>query len=54
MRKYYYMDLAGIFTKVFTTDEKLENLPKYTKEITETEYKSFLNKSEKSKIPNCD
>lgn len=52
--KYYYMVLGGMFTKVFTTNEKLEILPKYTKEITETEYVSFLNKSEKSEIPNCD
>lgn len=52
--KYYYMNLGGMFTKVFTTDKKLESLPKYTKEITETEYKNFLNKSKKSEIPNCD
>lgn len=42
MKKYYYMNLGGMFTKVFSTDEKLENLPKYTKEITETEYKEFI------------
>lgn len=52
--KYYYMDLSGMFTKVFTANEKLEILPKYTKEITETEYQRFLGKTKKSEIPNYD
>jgi hypothetical protein len=44
MKKYYYMNLGGMFTTVKETTEKIENLPKYIKEITEEEYNNFINK----------
>lgn len=44
MKKYYYMNLGGMFTTVKETTEKVENLPKYVKEITEKEYNDFKNR----------
>lgn len=44
MKKYYYMNLGGMFTTIKETTEKIENLPKYVKEISEKEYKNFLNR----------
>lgn len=44
MKKYYYMNLGGMFTTVKETTEKIENLPKYVKEISEKEYNDFIDK----------
>lgn len=44
MKKYYYMNLGGMFTTVKESTEKIENLPKYVKEITEDEYNDFVSK----------
>ena len=52
MKKYYYMNLGGMFTTVKETTERIENLPKYVKEISEAEYKAFLNNS--GNVINCD
>lgn len=38
------MNLGGMFTTVKATTEKIENLPKYVKEISEKEYNDFINK----------
>jgi len=45
MKKYYYMNLGGMFTTVKETTEKIENLPKYVKEISQKEYRDFLNRN---------
>ena len=42
MKKFYYINLAATpFAKVYETDAKIENLPKYWKEIDCEQAKNY-------------
>lgn len=42
MKKYYYINLAGVpFAKVYESEKELNVVPKFWKQISETEAKNY-------------